>query len=173
MDLLNYQYLDKMNNNIGILCYDGKILYFLCVWCLFFYTSNSSQYKAETGFITNSVIIQQVKLHSSFFYFFYKHITQGHTRISKRIKECKCDTIDPFNVSRLWWRDKVNRNDGNMQQLLSVCSSKITTLFTSISKVLCLCVCLLHCFTSSFTLRENLAEFFLELSFHCKHPWFC
>lgn len=25
MDLLNYQYLDKMNNNIGILCYEGKI----------------------------------------------------------------------------------------------------------------------------------------------------
>ncbi|MBN3308719.1 VGLL4 protein, partial [Amia calva] len=24
MDLLNYQYLDKMNNNIGILCYDGE-----------------------------------------------------------------------------------------------------------------------------------------------------
>lgn len=24
MDLLNYQYLDKMNNNIGILCYEGK-----------------------------------------------------------------------------------------------------------------------------------------------------
>lgn len=24
MDLLNYQYLDKMNNNIGILCYKGK-----------------------------------------------------------------------------------------------------------------------------------------------------
>lgn len=23
MDLLNYQYLDKMNNNIGILCYEG------------------------------------------------------------------------------------------------------------------------------------------------------
>lgn len=25
MDLLNYQYLDKMNNNIGILCYEGKV----------------------------------------------------------------------------------------------------------------------------------------------------
>lgn len=25
MDLLNYQYLDKMNNNIGILCYEGKM----------------------------------------------------------------------------------------------------------------------------------------------------
>lgn len=26
MDLLNYQYLDKMNNNnIGILCYEGKL----------------------------------------------------------------------------------------------------------------------------------------------------
>ncbi|NXX42797.1 VGLL4 protein, partial [Tricholaema leucomelas] len=24
MDLLNYQYLDKMNNNIGILCYEGE-----------------------------------------------------------------------------------------------------------------------------------------------------
>lgn len=24
MDLLNYQYLDKMNNNIGILCYEGR-----------------------------------------------------------------------------------------------------------------------------------------------------
>lgn len=24
MDLLNYQYLDKMNNNIGILCYEGN-----------------------------------------------------------------------------------------------------------------------------------------------------
>ncbi|EQB77809.1 hypothetical protein CB1_000465002 [Camelus ferus] len=27
MDLLNYQYLDKMNNNIGILCYEGAMLY--------------------------------------------------------------------------------------------------------------------------------------------------
>ncbi|XP_018593044.2 transcription cofactor vestigial-like protein 4 isoform X2 [Scleropages formosus] len=26
MDLLNYQYLDKMNNNIGILCYEGDAL---------------------------------------------------------------------------------------------------------------------------------------------------
>ncbi|KAL4646360.1 transcription cofactor vestigial-like protein 4 isoform X1 [Arapaima gigas] len=25
MDLLNYQYLDKMNNNIGILCYEGNV----------------------------------------------------------------------------------------------------------------------------------------------------
>ncbi|RMC00105.1 hypothetical protein DUI87_23515 [Hirundo rustica rustica] len=25
MDLLNYQYLDKMNNNIGILCYEAPI----------------------------------------------------------------------------------------------------------------------------------------------------
>lgn len=24
MDLLNYQYLDKMNNNIGVLCYEGR-----------------------------------------------------------------------------------------------------------------------------------------------------
>lgn len=24
MDLLNYQYLDKMNNNIGVLCYEGE-----------------------------------------------------------------------------------------------------------------------------------------------------
>lgn len=24
MDLLNYQYLDNMNNNIGILCYEGR-----------------------------------------------------------------------------------------------------------------------------------------------------
>lgn len=29
MDLLNYQYLDKMNNNIGILCYEGKPH---CLW---------------------------------------------------------------------------------------------------------------------------------------------
>lgn len=29
MDLLNYQYLDKMNNNIGILCYEGK---HGCLW---------------------------------------------------------------------------------------------------------------------------------------------
>lgn len=28
MDLLNYQYLDKMNNNIGILCYEGKPEFF-------------------------------------------------------------------------------------------------------------------------------------------------
>ena len=28
MDLLNYQYLDKMNNNIGILCYEGKLIIF-------------------------------------------------------------------------------------------------------------------------------------------------
>ena len=28
MDLLNYQYLDKMNNNIGILCYEGKVDFF-------------------------------------------------------------------------------------------------------------------------------------------------
>lgn len=28
MDLLNYQYLDKMNNNIGILCYEGKHITF-------------------------------------------------------------------------------------------------------------------------------------------------
>lgn len=27
MDLLNYQYLDKMNNNIGILCYEGNVLW--------------------------------------------------------------------------------------------------------------------------------------------------
>lgn len=25
MDLLNYPYLDKMNNNIGILCYEGNL----------------------------------------------------------------------------------------------------------------------------------------------------
>lgn len=24
MDLLNYQYMDKMNNNIGLLCYEGN-----------------------------------------------------------------------------------------------------------------------------------------------------
>lgn len=36
MDLLNYQYLDKMNNNIGILCYDGKILYYLLLLLLLF-----------------------------------------------------------------------------------------------------------------------------------------
>lgn len=24
MDLLNYQYLDKMNSNIGVLCYEGR-----------------------------------------------------------------------------------------------------------------------------------------------------
>lgn len=30
MDLLNYQYLDKMNNNIGILCqYEGKLVFML------------------------------------------------------------------------------------------------------------------------------------------------
>lgn len=36
MDLLNYQYLDKMNNNIGILCYEGKPaalrFYYACFW---------------------------------------------------------------------------------------------------------------------------------------------
>lgn len=33
MDLLNYQYLDKMNNNIGILCYEGNIST-LTLWLL-------------------------------------------------------------------------------------------------------------------------------------------
>lgn len=32
MDLLNYQYLDKMNNNIGILCYEGKLAGLGCLW---------------------------------------------------------------------------------------------------------------------------------------------
>lgn len=31
MDLLNYQYLDKMNNNIGILCYEGKSTRLGCI----------------------------------------------------------------------------------------------------------------------------------------------
>ncbi len=30
MDLLNYQYLDKMNNNIGILCYEGNVKVMVC-----------------------------------------------------------------------------------------------------------------------------------------------
>lgn len=34
MDLLNYQYLDKMNNNIGILCYEGKVEGLCCLWVL-------------------------------------------------------------------------------------------------------------------------------------------
>lgn len=33
MDLLN-QYFDKMNNNIGILCYEGKIETFIAFWLL-------------------------------------------------------------------------------------------------------------------------------------------
>lgn len=38
MDLLNYQYLDKMNNNISILCYEGKATRLGCfsVLCFFF-----------------------------------------------------------------------------------------------------------------------------------------
>lgn len=33
MDLLNSQFLDKMNNNIGRLHYDGKVaLLFLFIW---------------------------------------------------------------------------------------------------------------------------------------------
>lgn len=33
MDLLNYQYLDKMNNNIGILCqYEGKLEIITADW---------------------------------------------------------------------------------------------------------------------------------------------
>lgn len=34
MDLLNYQYLDKMNNNIGILCYEGRSTRLGCFWVL-------------------------------------------------------------------------------------------------------------------------------------------
>lgn len=33
MDLLNYQYLDKMNNNIGILCYEGNAFVSQSVSC--------------------------------------------------------------------------------------------------------------------------------------------
>lgn len=34
MDLLNYQYLDKMNNNIGILYYEGNVKCWCCLWAL-------------------------------------------------------------------------------------------------------------------------------------------
>ncbi|ROL42452.1 Transcription cofactor vestigial-like protein 4 [Anabarilius grahami] len=32
MDLLNYQYLDKMNNNIGILCYEDPSITSVINW---------------------------------------------------------------------------------------------------------------------------------------------
>lgn len=40
MDLLNYPYLDKMNNNIGILCYEGKAkrLLFSLHFCLIIFS---------------------------------------------------------------------------------------------------------------------------------------
>lgn len=47
MDLLNYQYLDKMNNNIGILCYEGKNtdLYFL--WLFLKLLRQRSRYTSD------------------------------------------------------------------------------------------------------------------------------
>lgn len=47
MDLLNYQYLDKMNNNIGILCYEGELKWrvflgrFVAVTTLVFFLTTS------------------------------------------------------------------------------------------------------------------------------------
>lgn len=44
MDLLNYQYLDKMNNNIGILCYEGKVEWRVCA-ALFLNSVNAVSYR--------------------------------------------------------------------------------------------------------------------------------
>lgn len=38
MDLLNYQYLDKMNNNIGILCYEGNCFISQTAFCGLYFT---------------------------------------------------------------------------------------------------------------------------------------
>uniref|UniRef100_A0A674EG06 Vestigial-like family member 4b n=1 Tax=Salmo trutta TaxID=8032 RepID=A0A674EG06_SALTR len=46
MDLLNYQYLDKMNNNIGILCYEGKHITF----CYFVDLETRGWNKTEDNF---------------------------------------------------------------------------------------------------------------------------
>lgn len=54
MDLLNYQYLDKMNNNIGILCYEGELkwrVFFGAVCCCYyacFFFNNLGEFTSAT-----------------------------------------------------------------------------------------------------------------------------
>lgn len=49
MDLLNYQYLDKMNNNIGILCYEGKMESLVDDILVVFKTSTSLPLRRESS----------------------------------------------------------------------------------------------------------------------------